>query len=141
MDTLPIREEAAVSFAAQNGNLHACGHDLHTAMLLGVAKLLKAHKAALAGTVKLMFQPAEEIFEGVQDMIQSGLLENPKVSASLMIHVMAGIPMPAGTVIVSGPGVSDRQRIILRSPSRARAATVPCPTLGWIPLRPGLIFC
>lgn len=106
MDALPIREEADVEFASQNGKMHACGHDLHTAMLLGAARLLKAHEAELEGTVKLMFQPAEEIFEGSHDMIKAGLLENPKVDAALMIHVMAGMPFPAGTVIVSAPGVS-----------------------------------
>ena len=106
MDALPIREEADVEFASQNGRMHACGHDLHTAMLLGAARLLKAHEEEIHGTVKLMFQPAEEIFEGSHDMIEAGLLENPKVDAALMIHVMAGIPFPAGTVIVSAPGVS-----------------------------------
>lgn len=102
----PIREEADVEFASQNGRMHACGHDLHTAMLLGAARLLKAHEDEIEGTVKLMFQPAEEIFEGSHDMIEAGLLENPKVDAALMIHVMAGMPFPAGTVIVSAPGVS-----------------------------------
>ena len=106
MDALPIQEESGVEFACESGNMHACGHDLHTAMLLGAARLLKAHEAEIPGTVKLMFQPAEEIFEGSHDMIEAGLLENPKVDAALMIHVMAGMPFPAGTVIVSAPGVS-----------------------------------
>ncbi|MDD6032105.1 MAG: M20 family metallopeptidase, partial [Oscillospiraceae bacterium] len=106
MDGLPIREETGLPFACQNGRMHACGHDMHTAMLLGAARLLKAHEDEIEGTVKLMFQPAEEIFEGSDDMIQNGLLENPKVDAALMIHVMAGVPFPAGSVIVSAPGVS-----------------------------------
>ena len=106
MDALPIQEEADVDFASQNGRMHACGHDLHTAMLLGAARLLKAHEDEIDGTVKLMFQPAEEIFEGSHDMIEAGLLEHPKVDAALMIHVMAGMPFPAGTVVVSAPGVS-----------------------------------
>lgn len=106
MDALPIKEEADVDFLSENGNMHACGHDMHTAMMLGAARLLKAHEDEIEGTIKLMFQPAEEIFEGSHDMIEDGLLENPKVDAALMIHVMAGMPFPAGTVIVSAPGVS-----------------------------------
>ena len=106
MDALPIQEEADVDFASQNGRMHACGHDLHTAMQLGAVRLLKAHEDEIDGTVKLVFQPAEEIFEGSLDMIEAGLLEHPKVDASLMIHVMAGMPFPAGTVVVSAPGVS-----------------------------------
>ena len=106
MDALPIAEEADVDFACKNGRMHACGHDMHTAMLLGAAKLLKAHESELDGMVKLMFQPAEEIFEGSKDMIASGVLENPRPDAALMIHVAAGMPLPAGTVVVSAPGVS-----------------------------------
>ncbi len=106
MDALPIKEESGVEFASQNGRMHGCGHDMHTAMLLGAARLLKEHENEIEGTVKLMFQSAEEIFEGAGDMIKAGLLENPKVDAALMIHVMAGVPIPAGTVIVSAAGVS-----------------------------------
>ena len=106
MDALPITEEADVLFPCQNGAMHACGHDLHTAMLLGAAKLLKANESQLSGTVKLMFQPAEEIFEGGKDMIENGVLEDPRPDTAMMIHVTAGLPIPAGTVIVSAPGVT-----------------------------------
>ena len=106
MDGLPIKEEAEVDFPSTNGCMHGCGHDMHTAMLLGAAKLLKAHEEEIEGTIKLMFQPAEEIFEGSHDMIESGLLKNPDVDSALMIHVMAGTPFEPGTVIVSAPGVS-----------------------------------
>lgn len=106
MDALPIKEEADVEFPSQNGRMHACGHDMHTAMMLGAARLLKQHEDEIEGIIKLMFQPAEEIFEGSHDMIEAGLLKNPDVDAALMIHVMAGMPFPAGTVIVSAPGVS-----------------------------------
>lgn len=104
MDALPIREEADVEFASQNGRMHACGHDLHTAMLLGAARLLKAHEDEIEGTVKLMFQPAEEIFEGSADMIAAGVLQG--VDAALMIHVTAAMPFAPGTVIACDGGVS-----------------------------------
>jgi hippurate hydrolase len=106
MDALPIREEADVEFACKDGRMHACGHDMHATMMLGAAKLLKEHEAEIEGTIKLMFQPAEEIFEGSHDMIEAGLLKNPQVDGALMIHVMAGMPFAPGTVIVSSPGVS-----------------------------------
>lgn len=106
MDALPVKEEADVDFPSTNGKMHACGHDMHTAMMLGAARLLKMHEDEIQGTIKLMFQPAEEIFEGSQDMIKAGVLENPHVDAALMIHVMAGMPFEAGTVVVSAPGVS-----------------------------------
>lgn len=106
MDALPIKEESGLDFASQNGNMHACGHDMHTTMMLGAAKLLKEHENEINGTVKLMFQPSEETFEGSNDMIKNGVLENPKVDAALMIHVMANSPFKPGTAIVSAPGVS-----------------------------------
>ncbi len=106
MDALPIKEESDVPFASSNGNMHACGHDMHTAMLLGAAKLLKKHEKELGGTVKFMFQSAEEIFEGSRDMIKNGALRAPDVDAALMIHVTSGVPIPAGTVLVSAGGVS-----------------------------------
>lgn len=106
MDALPIEEESGVDFLCPNGRMHACGHDMHTAMLLGAAKLLKMHEDDIPGTVKLMFQPAEETFQGGRDMIENGALKFPDVDAAMMIHVSAGLPIPAGTVIVSTPGVT-----------------------------------
>lgn len=106
MDALPIKEEAEVDFACKNGNMHACGHDFHTAMLIGAAKLLKNHENEINGTVKMMFQPAEEILSGAKNMIENGVLENPSVDAALMIHVMAGLPLKTGTVVVLSGGIS-----------------------------------
>lgn len=106
MDALPIKEESDVPFSSDNGKMHACGHDMHTTMMLGAARLLKSHEYEIEGTVKLMFQPAEEIFEGSDDMINAGVLNSPDVDAGMMIHVMAGLPIPAGTVISCDGGVS-----------------------------------
>jgi hippurate hydrolase len=106
MDALPIKEESGETFSCNEGRMHACGHDLHTAMLLEAARILKEYEDEINGTVKLMFQPAEEIFEGSHDMIENGLLENPHVDKALMIHVTAGMPFEPGTVIVVAPGVS-----------------------------------
>ena len=107
MDALPLEEMAAVDYASQTpGKMHGCGHDMHTAMLLGAAKLLKENEDQIEGTVKLAFQPAEEIFLGAKDMIENGLLENPKVDAAYMFHVAIGTPIPSGTVIVLADGAA-----------------------------------
>ncbi len=87
MDALPVEEESGLPFASKNGCMHACGHDLHAATLLGAARLLKAHESELKGTVKLFFQSGEEIFAGSKAAIEEGLLENPKVDAAFAMHV------------------------------------------------------
>lgn len=89
MDALPMEETTGLPFASQNGRGHMCGHDSHTAMLLGAARLLKEREGELAGTVKLMFQTGEECGCGSKLMIDAGVLENPRVDAALAIHVMA----------------------------------------------------
>jgi len=104
-DGLPIPEQTGLSYACTTGQMHACGHDMHTAMLLGAAKLLKIHEKELRGRVKLLFQPAEELLEGAKEMIENGVLDNPKPNAAMMIHVLAGTPLPAGTAVVA-KGVS-----------------------------------
>ncbi len=106
MDALPIKEQTDLDFACINGNMHACGHDMHTAMLLGAAKILKENEEKLNGSVKLMFQPAEEILAGAHNMIENGVLNSPDVTAAMMIHVLTGIPVKTGCFIVPGEGVS-----------------------------------
>ena len=96
MDALPMGEESGLDFACPTGTeAHTCGHDFHVAMLLTAAKMLKENEANLEGTVKLMFQPAEETFEGAKDMIENGILENPAPDAALAYHVTSG-KMPVG---------------------------------------------
>jgi amidohydrolase len=88
MDALPIHEEADVPFRSEiDGRMHACGHDCHTAMLLGAARLLKAREAELRGTVKLIFQPAEEGGAGADRLCREGALERPTVERIFGLHV------------------------------------------------------
>lgn len=89
MDALPSAEVNDLGFKATNGNGHLCGHDMHTAQLLGAAQLLKDIEPELKGKVKLMFQPGEETRNGAQSMIDHGLLEDPKVDAAFAFHVMS----------------------------------------------------
>ena len=102
MDALPVVEDADIDFKSTNGNMHACGHDCHAAMLLGAAQLLKNHEDEIEGTVKLMFQPAEETMEGAKMMIEGGILENPHVDAAMGAHVFTSMPMPVGSVALMG---------------------------------------
>ena len=90
MDALPITETNDVPYKSQNvGVMHACGHDVHTSSLLGVAKVLKELKSEFGGTVKFIFQPAEEKLPGGASlMIKEGVLENPKPAAVIGQHVM-----------------------------------------------------
>ena len=88
LDGLPTREETDLPFRSENGNGHLCGHDIHTAMLLGAAKILKDREDDLKGTVKFMFQPGEEFGIGAKNMIEHGILESPKVDACLAIHMI-----------------------------------------------------
>ena len=82
MDALPIKEDTGLPYASENdGVMHACGHDCHTASLLGAAKLMAAHKEELCGNVKFFFQPNEEGDGGAQRMVDAGCLENPTVDA------------------------------------------------------------
>ncbi|HIW22061.1 MAG TPA: amidohydrolase [Candidatus Dorea intestinavium] len=107
MDALPIKEDAKVKYAAKTGNMHACGHDFHAAMLLGAARLLKNHEEEIEGQIKLMFQPAEELLKGAKSMIEAGLMENPQVDSAMMIHVMIGSPYETGKLLVQQPGIGS----------------------------------
>ena len=88
MDALPITEKSGEPFSSEvEGKMHACGHDAHTAMLLGAARVLQNERDTLHGTVVLLFQPAEEGPGGAEPMIAEGALDDPKVEAVAMLHV------------------------------------------------------
>lgn len=95
VDALPVQEEADVPFRSTNGNMHGCGHDLHGAILLGAAKLLKDREKELPGRVKLLFQSGEEVFQGAKAAVEAGVLRD--VQAAFAAHVIA--MMPVGSVL------------------------------------------
>ncbi|MBY0336491.1 MAG: amidohydrolase [Acetobacteraceae bacterium] len=117
MDALPIQEETGLPFASRvAGKMHACGHDIHTVTLLGAAEVLVAMAPALAGEIRLIFQPAEEVLEGAPAMIRDGAADG--VDMAIGFH--NGPDMPVGTFgYVRGPNLaaSDRFDIVLRGKS------------------------
>jgi amidohydrolase len=119
MDALPIEEKTGLPFASTKpGLMHACGHDLHTTTLLGVAAILKELAPQLAGTVKLVFQPAEEGIGGMKAMIADGVMDGPKIDMALALHNHP--EMPVGTFgFVHGAclAASDRFDIVVRGKS------------------------
>jgi amidohydrolase len=116
LDALPIAEETGVPYASQRqGVMHACGHDGHTAILLGAAAILQAHADQFSGIVKLLFQPAEEGGCGADRMVQDGVLENPKVEAIFGLHGWPGLKVGTvatrpGALLASVDGFTVRLR-------------------------------
>jgi len=94
MDALPIQEDTGAEYASQNpGVMHACGHDGHTAIGLTAARILQKYRQDLAGTLKFVFQPAEEGFYGAATMVAEGVMENPKIDLTLALHLWNNKPL------------------------------------------------
>lgn len=108
MDALPIAEETGLDFAATNGAMHACGHDLHTSILVGAARLLAAHRDDLAGDVIFMFQPGEEGFDGARHMVDAGVLDaaGARPLAAYFTHVTSSSYASGVLAVRPGPMMS-----------------------------------
>ncbi len=125
MDALPVTEDTGLPFAStHDGVMHACGHDAHVAMVLVAATVLNRVKDELNGTIKFLFQPAEEGPGGAQPMIDEGVLENPKVDYSIGCHVWPEIP--EGTIGVrSGPFMAAMDRFDIKIIGRSGHGAMP----------------
>lgn len=134
MDGLPIMEETGLEFASENNNMHACGHDAHTAMLLGAAKVLNDMKSELQGNVKLLFQPGEEFPGGAKPMIEIGALKNPEVDAVIGMH--AGIinpTVPKGSIGIGyGALMASMDRFYVKVKGRGGHGAYPQNTIDSI---------
>lgn len=104
MDALPILEETGLPFASTNGCMHACGHDTHTAMLLGAAKILQKNTDKFSGTVRLFFQTAEEICLGAKAIIDNGGMEGVDAVFGTHIGTIFGADIPSGTLLAPAGG-------------------------------------
>jgi len=137
MDALPMQEETGLAFAsAIPGTMHACGHDTHTAMLAGAARLLAAQREALAGEVRFMFQPGEEGFHGARFMLEEGLLgggDRPLPDAAFALHIM---PNYRHGTLVSRAGAllaaADKLEIVIEG--RGGHASMPHQTRDPVPV-------
>ena len=116
VDALPVNEMLDVDYKSTHpGQMHACGHDNHCAMLLGAAKVLSQIKDELNGSVKLFFQSGEEVITGAKMIIQGGFMENPKVTACMGMHVWPLPQFPAGAIVMK-PGcmMASGNRLVIR---------------------------
>jgi amidohydrolase len=125
MDALPIHEETGLPFASQSaGKMHACGHDGHTAIGLGVASLLTGHQQRLAGRVKFVFQPAEEIAQGARAMIADGVMADPAPDIMFGLHLWSQIPL-GQAVVKGGPLWASSDRFALEIVGRGSHGAMP----------------
>lgn len=114
MDALPIQEETGFEYASKNGNMHACGHDAHTACLLGAAYYLKENESRLKGKVRLVFQAAEELAVGAHNMLNSGLLEGVKAIVGTHIGTLAAGVDSGEFVLKEGALMASNDRIFIK---------------------------
>ena len=124
MDALPTKETSELEFASKNDYGHLCGHDMHTAMLLGVARILKRYESELCGTVRLMFQPAEEYGVGAKAMLEGGLLDGPKVDAGMALHVSSSL-VPGIVELKEGIATASMDSFFIKIQGRGGHSSTP----------------
>lgn len=113
MDALPIKEQSGLPFCATGDTSHTCGHDIHSTILLMVAKFLKHNEQNLNGCVKLIFQPAEELLVGGLAMVEAGILDNPKVDVAMALHIAPNAPL-SGIALKSGVAMASANNFIIK---------------------------
>ncbi|MDQ2680282.1 MAG: M20 family metallopeptidase [Candidatus Eremiobacteraeota bacterium] len=140
MDALPITEKSGEPFSSEvPGVMHACGHDAHTAMLLGAARILQSNRSTLSGTVVLIFQPAEEGPGGALPMIEQGALDNPKVDAIAMLHVDTRLE-PGQIGITPGPVNASADELQITVQGRGGHGAYPHTAADTIPAAAAMIL-
>lgn len=140
MDALPIQEENQTAYASQYpGKMHACGHDGHTAIALGVANLLSKYRDRINGRIKFVFQPAEEIGAGANAMIKDGVLENPRPDVSLGLHLWN--TMPLGMLgVADGPVMAGSSTFSVTIKGKGGHAAIPHDCIDPVPVAAQIIL-
>jgi hippurate hydrolase len=142
MDGLPMPEDTGLEFASEHeGRMHACGHDLHTSMLVGAAKLLSSMQDEIPGTIVFMFQPGEEGHAGAKFMIEEGLLETTgeRPDAAFAIHVSTWFP--SGVVTLKpGPALASADEVRIEVKGRGGHASSPFLSLDPIPIAAEIVL-
>jgi hippurate hydrolase len=135
MDALPIYEETGLDFASRtHGQMHACGHDAHSAMLAGAARILCDRRDQIAGTVLFMFQPGEEGMHGARYMIEEGLLDDPAPEAAFALHIFPNM-LPGGTIACRpGPMLASADKLGAMISGKGGHAAMPHDAVDPVPI-------
>src|SRR6058998_3975369 len=135
MDALPMPEETGLPFASEvDGRMHACGHDAHTAMLVGAARLLARRRDSLAGSVLFMFQPGEEGYHGARVMIEEGLLDDPDAPAAAFALHQTHRFAPGAIAVRPGPAMASGDTLSIVVRGKGGHASAPHDCLDPIPI-------
>lgn len=140
MDALPIHEENKTEYVSEYaGKMHACGHDGHTAIALGVAQIFAKYRDNIKGRIKFVFQPAEEIGSGATAMIKDGALENPRPDVSLGLHLWNS--MPLGTLgVADGPVMAGSSSMTITITGKGGHAAIPHNCIDPVPVAAQVIL-
>jgi len=140
MDALPIHEENQTEYVSEYaGKMHACGHDGHTAIALGVAQIFAKYRDNIKGRIKFVFQPAEEIGSGATAMIKDGALENPRPDVSLGLHLWNS--MPLGTLgVADGPVMAGSSSMTITITGKGGHAAIPHSCIDPVPVAAQMIL-
>ncbi len=138
MDALPMMEETNLPFSSNNGRMHACGHDMHAAMLLSAAEALAYNKARKRHGVILLFQAAEESLQGASDVLESGELDKYNIIFAVTVHVLLGLPYNAGTLVLPPEGTVAPGADVLNIEIKGKSSHGSTPHLGKSSIYPAI---